>query len=157
LSRTPVIRAARVEEAIRLSDLAFRSKAHWGYDDVFMAACRAELEVDLRHIDDPACLCYVAETGDGVSGYYTAIPIAEDACELEALFVEPSCIGAGIGRALLMHAVQTLRDRGVRRLVIQGDPHATPFYLACSAKPVGERESTSIPGRMLPLFEIDLT
>lgn len=33
---TLVIRRARADEAGTLSELAFRSKAHWGYDDDFM-------------------------------------------------------------------------------------------------------------------------
>ena len=37
------IRRARGREAAALSALAMRSKAHWGYDAAFMAACRAEL------------------------------------------------------------------------------------------------------------------
>ena len=40
-----MIRPARSGEAKALSDLALRSKAHWGYDAAFMAACRAELTV----------------------------------------------------------------------------------------------------------------
>ena len=38
-----VIRRARPEEAGALSDLAIRSKGHWGYDVAFLASCRAEL------------------------------------------------------------------------------------------------------------------
>ncbi|MEE8545291.1 MAG: hypothetical protein V3T29_05715 [Alphaproteobacteria bacterium] len=40
-----MIRPARPGEAAALTDLALRSKAHWGYDAAFMAACRAELTV----------------------------------------------------------------------------------------------------------------
>ena len=39
------IRLARREETHALSELAFLSKAYWGYDEDFMAACRAELTV----------------------------------------------------------------------------------------------------------------
>ena len=40
--------------------------------------------------------------------------------------------------------------------MIQGDPNAEGFYLRCGAVRIGERESASIPRRMLPLFEIRL-
>ena len=43
---TAVIRAARSDELAELHALALRSKAHWGYDDAFMAACSDELRVD---------------------------------------------------------------------------------------------------------------
>jgi hypothetical protein len=43
----PVIfRLARRAEAPLLSDLALRSKRHWGYDDDFMNRCRRQLMVD---------------------------------------------------------------------------------------------------------------
>jgi hypothetical protein len=39
------IRPARVEEAVTLSDLCFRSKAVWGYDPEFMELMLAALDV----------------------------------------------------------------------------------------------------------------
>lgn len=41
-------------------------------------------------------------------------------------------------------------------MTIKCDPNAAGFYPAAGAKLVGERASGSIPGRDLPLFEIDL-
>ena len=46
-----MIRDASPGDCEALSALAFSSKAHWGYDDAFMAACRDELTV-LRTISD---------------------------------------------------------------------------------------------------------
>lgn len=45
-----LIRLARVTEAEILSDLALRSKAHWGYDAEFIEACRDELTVDASEV-----------------------------------------------------------------------------------------------------------
>ncbi len=39
------VRPARPGEAPRLSQLALRSKAYWGYDAEFLDRCRGELEV----------------------------------------------------------------------------------------------------------------
>ena len=41
-------------------------------------------------------------------------------------------------------------------MVIHGDPHAAAFYEASGAVEIGRVESQSIPGRLLPLYEIDL-
>jgi hypothetical protein len=49
--RAMQIRPARGDEAAAITALGLRSKAHWGYDDDFMARCAAELrwdEDDLR-------------------------------------------------------------------------------------------------------------
>jgi predicted N-acetyltransferase YhbS len=70
--------------------------------------------------------------------------------------VEPGRLRAGVGRALLARAAAAARALGAERLQIQGDPHATGFYVACGARPVGELASGSIPGRMLPLFELSI-
>ncbi|MCO4698660.1 hypothetical protein LRR80_04748 [Streptomyces sp. RO-S4] len=40
-----LIRNARPDEAGELTEPALRSKAHWGYDEAFMASCREELTV----------------------------------------------------------------------------------------------------------------
>ncbi|MFF2520343.1 GNAT family N-acetyltransferase, partial [Streptomyces sp. NPDC058086] len=45
-----LIRPARAMEAEVLSDLALRSKAHWGYDAEFLDACRDELAVGAHEV-----------------------------------------------------------------------------------------------------------
>lgn len=147
------IRPARGEDAEALSDLAYRSKAHWGYDDAFMAACRAELTYSPEQLD--AGGFWVLEDGDEVRGFYGLTKISPDAVELEAMFVEPDHIGHGYGRALTDHALQEFRAMDLARLVIQADPNAAPFYEDAGATLIGERPSDSIEGRTLPLYEIE--
>jgi hypothetical protein len=45
-----LIRPARATEAGILTDLALRSKAHWGYDAQFLEACRDELTVAANEV-----------------------------------------------------------------------------------------------------------
>jgi hypothetical protein len=45
------LRAGRGDEARLLSELALRSKGHWGYDQAFLDACRAELTLTPRDIE----------------------------------------------------------------------------------------------------------
>ncbi len=145
-----MIRAGRADELQALSELAFRSKAHWGYSESFMRACRVELTVTadlLEHL-------FVEELAGNVVGFYALTPLGDTRAELEFLFVEPARIRAGHGRALLAHARDRARAYGWRVLIIQGDPNAAEFYARCGAIQVGERPSASIPGRMLPLYEL---
>ena len=147
------IRPARIDECESLADLARRSKASWGYDAGFMRACHDELGVSTVAV--AAGSVFVAEWGGVVVGVH-ALEAAngDDEVELGLLFVEPAYLRRGFGAALLHHALATARARGYRRLLIQGDPHAAGFYRALGAVPVGERVSASIPGRVLPLFEM---
>ena len=148
------VRPARPEEAPALSALAIRSKAIWGYDDAFMAACRDELTVSEDELrDHPA---YIIESSGRVLGFYALDPLCREEVELGYLFIEPDAIGQGYGRRLVRHARETAAALGYRAMIIQGDPHAGPFYRAMGGKLIGHKPSKSIPGRELPLFRIEL-
>lgn len=150
------IREALPQEADSLSRLALRSKAHWGYSQEFLDACRSELTVDASRLGTDEYECFVALDGNSTLGFYVLEFASAGSYELEALFVEPEHIGGGIGRLLIQDAVKKMSQRGAKRLIIQGDPHASEFYIAAGARQIGTRESGSIPGRQLPLFEIEL-
>jgi GNAT superfamily N-acetyltransferase len=148
------LRQARPDEASALSELALRAKAHWDYTPEFIEACREELTVHRAEI--VAGRVTVAEEHGSVVGFSTVggdPPVAE----VDMLFVEPEWIGSGVGSvlfdALRANAVAT----GFTRLRIESDPNATGFYERTGAVVVGEEPSVSIPGRMLPLLELDLT
>jgi GNAT superfamily N-acetyltransferase len=133
-----------------------RSKAYWGYTEEFMLACRDELSHSPEQIEAPDFLFKVAEVAGAVAAFYALARISSPDVELEALFVEPDHIARGIGRALIEDAKKTAASLGAKRLVIQGDPHAERFYRAAGGTVTGERESSSIPGRFLPVFTIEL-
>ncbi len=149
MTRGPTIKPARLDQLAALSELALRSKAVWGYSPEFMAACRSELTVQPEHLP----LVFVAEIDGGMAGFY-ALTVLDARAELEFLFVEPAVLRRGCGRALLAHARAQARQLGCSAIAIQGDPHAAGFYAAIGARLVGNRESDSIPGRMLPLYEL---
>ncbi|GLY64110.1 GNAT family N-acetyltransferase [Amycolatopsis taiwanensis] len=142
-----LLRAARPDEATVLSELALRSKAHWGYDDAFLEACRAELT--LRPADLAEQRATVAQVGDRVVGFYTLAGQAPEG-ELACLFVEPGHIGTGVGRRLWQHAVDTARALDFERFTLDADPFAETFYRKMGAVRIGVTPSDSIPGRLLP-------
>lgn len=164
------IRPARPDEAPALTALALRSKAHWGYDAAFMAACVPELTVTADGIRKHPT--HVAVEDGRPVGFYNFEPIADGdlasfaasggaqpgdrAAELVFLFVEPGLIGRGCGAILVRHAKETARELGFAALVIQGDPHAAGFYEAMGAVQVGTKESGSVSGRRLPVYRIEL-
>jgi GNAT superfamily N-acetyltransferase len=156
-SKSPIrIRPANGGDAVALSSLAFRSKASWGYDEDFMNCCREELTYSAKQIGAPQFDFQVCTSDGEVIGFYALEQLGEETMELEAMFVEPQRIGSGVGRLLLAHAKERAGLRGARRIVIQSDPYAQPFYLAAGALLCGSRESASIAGRMLPLCELRL-
>ena len=147
---------ARRGEAQLLCDLALRSKAHWGYSQQFIEACRNELSYSEDLILSEHMKFHVLEAKAGIIGFYALRRLSSRKMDLEALFVEPRYIGKGWGRLLIEHAKQTAADLGATQLSIQGDPNAAAFYVAAGGVLTGSSESASIPGRFLPVFAIEL-
>jgi GNAT superfamily N-acetyltransferase len=148
------LRNALQDELSSLSGLCLRSKAHWGYDEAFMAACRTELTLGPDQLQTTNL--QVAERDAAVVGLAQVKVIGADA-DLLKLFIEPALLRAGIGRLLFGWATAKARDLGATRMIIEADPGAVPFYERMGAHQAGFSPSQSIPGRMLPrmLMELD--
>ncbi|MFE6840688.1 GNAT family N-acetyltransferase, partial [Streptomyces sp. NPDC057705] len=125
------VRAARAAEAGALTRLVMRSKAHWGYDAAFLAACAPELRI--RPDEVTARRIVVAENGRGTVLGLASLEGAPPLAAMGLLFVEPSAIGQGVGRLLYRDVLRRAVELGVRRLVIDADPHAAGFYRAMGA------------------------
>ncbi|MFE2495764.1 GNAT family N-acetyltransferase [Streptomyces scopuliridis] len=129
------IRQARPDEARALSALVLRSKAHWGYDEAFLAACRDELTISADEMTARRLVVAEDESSGEALGVASLEGRAPDGT-LGLLFVEPRVIGLGIGRALYAHVLDTARELGFERLTIDSDPHAVDFYRALGARSV---------------------
>lgn len=148
------IRKARADEAEALTDLSMRSKQSNGYDDAFMAACRAELTVTPSSMAEDEY--WVAET-DGLCGCVCLIDNRDGVSgEVHAFFVDPAMKRRGIGRLLWDKVVERAKAKGLTMLHLDADPSAVPFYEAMGFVVGGEAPSGSIAGRMLPRVEIRL-
>ena len=151
----PVIRPARAGEAEGLTPLCVRSKAHWGYDAAFMQLSAATLVV---RAGDIAAGRVLVATDDADTPVAVACVVPEgETADLDLLFVDPPAMGGGAGRALFAASVELARRLGARTLTILADPHAAAFYERVGALFVRNAVSDAIPGRVLPLYEYDLT
>ncbi|MFJ3914080.1 GNAT family N-acetyltransferase [Streptomyces vinaceus] len=126
------LRAGRPGEAEELTALVLRSKAHWGYDAAFLAACAPELRIPTGEVARRRIV--VAE--DAFDGRVLGLASLEGGppvARLGLLFVEPGAIGRGVGRRLYRDALRRAAALGFRRLLIDADPHAAGFYRAMGA------------------------
>lgn len=147
------IRRARLDEAASLTDLALRSKAHWGYDADFMARAVPELTVPPAAMTDHEV--WVLENATvGVVGFHRVIP--GDPAVLEDLWLEPHAIGRGLGRILWRHAAGVARAGGAKAMEFDAEPYALGFYERMGAVQIGATPSRIIPGRVLPRMRLDL-
>ncbi len=148
------LRAARQSEAQALSELCFRSKAHWGYDAAFMAQSRVALTISRTRIRDNPVVVAVDES-DRPLGVY-ALAAEGDIVDLDLLFVDPLAIGTGVGRALFEDAVTEARMLGGREMTVLADPHAAGFYEAMGCRFKRLMPSDAVPDRELPFYRLDL-
>jgi len=130
-----------------LSELAVRSKGHWGYDADFLAISRVQLAV--RAEDVVTRRVTVAEVDGVVAGFYALEGDGSDS-ELSLMFVEPARIGGGVGRRLWEYAVATAAAVGITSFHIDADPFAEDFYLLMGAIRSGSTPSAVRRGRLLP-------
>ena len=150
------VRRAGPGDAETLSSLAFRSKASWGYDIEFMKRCRDELTYSEEDIDAPRFLFHVCELDHELVGFYALEILSEIEAELEDLFVKPDLIRKGIGKLLVDHVRSEAELLGIHTITIQSDPNADAFFKSIGARFSGYRESSSIPGRLLPVFKLEI-
>lgn len=146
-------RPAAPSEAAVLRDLALRSKAHWGYDADFMAACVAPFTFAPEDFDRFDIVVIDGPMGPAA---FAALSVEGDAAHLDKAFVDPDAMGQGLGRVLMRWATARARALGATHIMIESDPYAEAFYLAMGARTVGAVPSEAIPGRSLPLMRLDL-
>ncbi|MEL7253617.1 MAG: GNAT family N-acetyltransferase [Pseudomonadota bacterium] len=151
MNRSFDLRTATPADLTPLSRLCLRSKAHWGYDADFMAACVPALTITQADLEGD--LLVIAEQGGTLAGMAQLAGPPED-MEIDRFFIDPPFMGAGCGRVLFQWCLNTARAQGATRLAIEADPGAAPFYEHMGAVRIGEAPSEAIPGRSLPLLEI---
>lgn len=149
------IRPADPSEADVLTELALRSKAHWGYPIEWLDRWRPELTVTQTELVEHAA--FVSECDGRIAGFYLLRPATRpNTAELDFLFVEPAVFGSGIGESLFRHAIGTARTLGYKSMTWGSDPNADGFYVKMGARKVGERVSSTVPGRANAEMEIEL-
>lgn len=145
------LRSALPSEADLLTDLCLRSKAVWGYDAAFMAACRAELTIKTTDI---AQIQVALQEG----GVIAMAQLAQHGriADIDKLFVDPAVLRSGAGRALFAWCMETAKAAGAVALTVVADPDAAGFYRRMGMRDDGWEPSGSIPGRKLPKLQMAL-
>ena len=150
------IRLALPGEASSLSRLCVRSKSHWGYDAEFMQQAYRSLQIDPAAIAAGRVFVATGKRGD-LLGVADCCALPEPgAFDLLHLFVEPTALRRGVGRALFAAACAWCVTQGGSRLVILSDPNAAAFYQRLGARLIGEAPSDAVSDRILPRLEYRL-
>ncbi|GAB5562896.1 MAG: GNAT family N-acetyltransferase [Synoicihabitans sp.] len=142
---------ATSDMADRLSDLAMRSKASWGYEPSWLSLWQDDLTLVPEYIERH--FVKVAECDGELSGF---IALNFDDAEIDHLWVEPQAMGKGVGKALFATVRDAMKEAGINEIKIVSDPNAEGFYIGMGAKRVGSVASLP-PGRLLPKLSFALS
>ncbi len=135
------ITRAHSTDAERLSRIAFRAKAHWGYPAEWLEAWRDSLTVHADEIGVDEYLVALSDDGKAV-GFCAVNGVPGGEWWLEHLWVLPEWQGRGVGRRLFDAAVAYVREWGGEWIDLRSDPHAEGFYLRMGAVRTGEVDAT---------------
>lgn len=145
-----IVRAAP-QDAATLSKIAFAAKRHWGYPENWLEEWSAALTLSPAYVETH--FVYAARFDASLAGF-CAWEMQRDFVVLQHLWVQPTLMHHGVGRALFQHAEQWTQAAGAKRIVVESDPHAEGFYRRMGAINIGHAESR-VGGviRALPLME----
>jgi len=142
---------ARPEDAATLTEIAHAAKRHWGYPEKWIAAWRDILTMKPEFL--AANIAFAAYEDGRTVGFYV-LTTETDGLHLDHLWIIPSAMRRGVGRALFEHAIAQAKDRGFASIKIEADPNAEGFYKRMGAARVGTSVSEiEGEGRELPLME----
>lgn len=141
------------EDHSALSELTKKSKAHWGYSAAQMAEWDALLTITPEYISQNITYKLVLEAK--LTGYYSFLSSDTEIIILDNLFIDPEFMGKGYGKLLLDDAIKKVRNMGYKSTKLEADPNAECFYHRFGFVTTGQAE-TSIPGRFLPIMELEI-
>lgn len=144
---------ATPQDADALTQLTFRSKAHWGYTSEQMEQWREDLTISPDYIEKHTV--YLIQSGNQVKGYFSLCQISSKEVELDNLFIDPEFMGLGLGKALLRDCLKKIQSLGYNKVILYADPNAEKFYEKHGFKTVDQLPS-AVPNRFLPMMELQL-
>jgi GNAT superfamily N-acetyltransferase len=147
------LRPASPDEAPALTRIAHDAKRYWGYPENWIQHWQEDLTISSDFVANNHV--YVAERENTLMGFYALI-IREGKAQLEHMWVAPEHMGAGVGKELFIHAMQSAAGENVSEVEISSDPHAEGFYQKMGAHRIGETIS-EVDGqpRTLPRLTVD--
>lgn len=95
-----------------------------------------------RHYFDVGGDFWVLVDGEAIVGTAGYLPRSEEVCELMRLYLLKSARGQGWGKRLFQQAVDAVRRRGFKQMLIWSDKQleaAHRMYRRYGAKPIGDR------------------
>jgi GNAT superfamily N-acetyltransferase len=142
------------EDASTLTDIAHAAKGHWGYPKSWLREWDDVLSITSEYIlNNPT---YVAISDERIVGFCSVL-VGGDEARLDHLWVMPSEMKRGVGRALFELAEGIAHSSGAGCILVESDPHAEAFYVVMGATSYGQVPAAMDENeRFLPLLRKSL-
>ncbi len=154
-----MIRRAYADDSFALTRIAFASKRYWNYPEEYFIVWEKELTVTQEYIESNEV--YLYEYHRRISAFFSLVRLVDgieyrgemipSGLWLDHMFVEPSCIGRGIGSEMMNWARGVALRLNYGSFHIFADPHSKGFYLKMHCEFIRNFPS-SIEGRTTPLM-----
>jgi GNAT superfamily N-acetyltransferase len=140
-----MIRPATAADIRALAEIQVRGW-RWAYADIVPAQEMPDVETrEAQWRELPLDGTWVWDQDGAVAGFACGGPSRDEDAgpgvgELYALYVDPPAQGAGVGAALLEHAIDALREAGCAEVtlwIFSANGHAREFYAARGWRPDG--------------------
>ena len=158
-----MMRRAKIQEADILTKISFSSKGYWNYPKEFYDIWYNELTISPDYIQNNDV--FVFEKDGKIIGYYSIVELKDDieisdiklskGFWLEHMFIDPQCIGKGIGTKMFQHLREWCTSLNVYELGILADPNSRGFYEQMGCEYKLEYPST-IKNRTTPYFQLKI-
>ncbi len=139
----------------KLNEIAYESKASWGYPVHWLDSWESELIVSPDSFNNE----YIFQAIDvrkKILGYYRLLK-QEGFLVLNGFWILPKCMGKGIGKALFQHLLETAKKNNFTTIKWESDPNAAAFYKYMGAKETGKKTYLLFgENRVLTTFQIDV-
>ena len=157
------IQYAKESHAPLLSHISKKAKRHWNYPESYYEIWEDELVITEKYIQINKV--FIAVYKSAIVGFYSLLENNDDFYSgdvfvkrgywLEHMFILPEFHNKGIGKKLIEHMMVYCRNNNIPNVLIFVDPFAKGFYEKVGAIFKYNSES-SIPGRKIPVYEIEV-
>lgn len=144
-----IITKAVVENIETLNKISIASKKHWGYPDDWIEHWRDDLTLKPEEFQEHQVFKAVL---DGKIIGFCVMGETKEAYEVLHLWLEPTYIGKGYGKALLNEALAKVVLQP-KDIVVEADPYAAPFYAKQGFVTFDQIASIYPAGRVLPVMK----
>lgn len=156
--------SALKSDATTLTEIAFAAKRYWNYPEDYYELWGSELTITSDYITQNTV--YKVSYQGSIIGFYSVVEVKFDCYVgeilvkkgfwLEHIFILPKFHKMGVGRKLIVHAIEACKKSGIDHLLIFVDPYAKGFYDKIGAEYLYDSKS-SIEGRMIPVYRLNVS